>query len=359
MADVNLNPYGNPSDLAIDGVVRGYHLLSMPSTTGRQGYEAHVGVKGALPVLAMRAGGAPLPPLFGPRLPMPDGWPSSFDVHSTAYGLHVDVFADPVVLTALDGARNHLDRVFVRPQNETTGISVYAWDAEDTTKLRSVVRFVAALVRRLDALAAEDPRYPDAHEVLHARGLTGEPSESRLRELRVVVDDLLRFAGGTTERVGRTIESRVSVAHSGVDNSGSLVVRALDQGVATVDVVFQGALPPVDVQVLTLTAPEPRGLFGVLRRWGEIEVNDDALDRAFLVEGEGRATPVVLAAREELLALARHETRVSWGSHTLDARVGGVSASPHELRRVVAALFDLWRRAALYRLGERDGVVDE
>lgn len=357
MADVHLNPYGNPSDFVVDGRVRGHHLLSMPDTSGRQGYEAHVVIAGALPVCALARG--TVAPVFGPRQPTADGVAADFDVYSTAFGFPHDVFDDPAVRTALGGARGSVHRVFVVPRGESTHVSIYAFDGDDAVSLYASAAFAIALTRRLDVLAREDRRYRDAREALRELDLTGEPSEDRLRELRAVVDDLVTFAQGTTERVGQTIESRFTVSHAGVEHAGSLVVHVLDPLIRSVELVFQGALPPVAVAILELTSPEPGGLMGFVRKWGELVVDDAALDRAFLVVGDGRAKPIVLAARAELLSLARHPTKVSWQHNALVVSVSNVPSLDYELSRLLAALFELWRRAALHRLGERDGVVDD
>lgn len=349
-----LSPYGNPSELVVPGVARGLHLTRPDTIDKRLSYEADLVVKGVVPLLyATRSLVDHGPALFGPRLPSPAALPRH-TVRSPGFGFPGALFDEGAGRSAIMNGSSLIDLVWAQPHGgEDTRLIVIGNDADDPNAVTAMVAFVRALATRMAEIAASGARFADAWDALRARGLTGEPGEDRMREVKLLVDDLVRLVHGTTERVADRLESRLELSAGGLEIEGELKVRWCDPTVTSVDVTFQGALPPFDVAEVRL-APEPKGFLAFLRTLGELEVDDRALDDAFLIQGSAAATPVVLHARKELLALARHGAHVSFSGNDVTARLFAVPARDDELAPTVEALLELWRRSALHRAGVRD-----
>jgi len=348
-----LSPYGNPRDLVVGEAARGHHATRPDTLSKELVYEADLTVRGVVPALYVtdllidKA-----PPLFGPRLPTTEGVFRKYNAHSPGYGFSDAVLNDVDVQRT---ASSLVRRIVVHPHGlEHSRLMVFAAPADDAQQLGFAIGMVRALAKRIHELALENRLYPDAWEALRARGLTGEPGEDRMREVKGLVEDATRLAHGTTERVGDGLETRLSVSHSGLELEGTLVARWCDALATHVDIAFQAALPPVDVAEVRLTAPEPSGLLAFLKTWGEVEVGDRALDDGFLIEGEARASATIVHARAELLALVPYSARVNLTGGSVAVRLASVPVNDDKLRPVVDALLELWRRTALFRSGVRD-----
>jgi hypothetical protein len=351
-----LSPYGNPTDLVVGDIAQGHHATRPDSVSKSLAYEADLTVRGVVPALfATDLILDKPPPIFGPRLPSPEGPLRGLNVHTPGFGFSDAVLADAAVQKAADGAAGMIKRIVIHPQGlEHARLTVLAAPANDAKRVGRVIALVRALATRMHELALENRMFPDAWEALRARGLTGEPGEDRMREVKALVEELTRLTHGTTERVGDGLETRLSALHSGLELEGTLVARWCDAQATHVDVAFQGALPPVDVAEVRMTSPEPSGLLSVFKTWGEVEIGDRALDDAFLIEGEARAAPTIVHARAELLALVPYSARVMLTGGSLSVRLAFVPANDDKLRPVVDALLEMWRRTALLRSGVRD-----
>jgi hypothetical protein len=345
---------GEVTNLAIDGVE-----LATWARAEHRG-DVHVEVVatlgGRLPLLGMRPRTArpPLAAVYGPELDVGRfAFDGPFIVRSEALELPARLFDRDAVLAAVGGVVGYLDLLEIRPDPSGVRVAMRIRTGESQTRRDDALRFGRAVIEATRDVIAFDARLTDARAALDDGAVDGEPPEERVQRLVEHVTDATHWLAGHAERVGASIEARLRLGGGGLEQEGRLLLGFRDPEIRSVRLTLHAQLPVAVHDDLRL-APEGRGLTGLLRRLGELEVGDAALDDAFVIRASRDPAPLLLHARGRLLQLGRLGARVDIDETGLLVRVASVDADDDALLAAVEPTLELWWKCACFVAGLAD-----
>jgi hypothetical protein len=351
-----LSPYHGARDFSVGviGAVRGLHFLQLPQDG--EVYSSRLEIEGELPRLLVRRnrpGEEPPGSIFGPLAYTEDpDLDLSFLIYSEGEGFAHRLLTREEVKEALTDVGTNLQRIEIAPHGDGSQLMVDVKTWGDSAVVHRAVDLSLALVEAADELAGEDHRYENAWE-LHEQPGPAEVDASALEELKRRTTASTTWVQGQVERSGNALLVHLSLSDGYVGHEplhGTMHVRWRDEAATSVDVELTGSLAEHVGEHAELTR-ERGGIRGFLARIGETELGDEPLDKAYVIDAEPGAKPLLLRARDPLVALGHFDTRVTLETTRLKTITRHVTSSEHTLEDVLEQTLQLWRAAALYRAG--------
>jgi hypothetical protein len=327
---------GQMTDLSVDGVVVGSHGLTL--VEGHEVYSASFEVVGrALPLLVRRRRllrGAveelQLAHRFGSiqRLGL-ETFDRSFLLRCSSRAAAVAFLTDEFVNALVSAGRDLVDVVVLPDEKSAVSVRVRVDGAKSAAGAIALARATFKAARLV------------APKVFVASGEARELSHGDVLDLVQRVRDATSFLAGDVERVGEGVEARLLLDEP-EELEARLRLEVVDDGLR---LSFRGALPVAPRKPVTLS-PEV-GVWKKALGLVDPKVGDEALDRAFLVDGDLDAAKLVLTERNAALRLCGRGAVLSAAPEGFGVAVACLPREDEAVLDVVVASISAWREAAL------------
>ena len=326
------------------GSVEGIHYLYGPGRSAGTQYRARFDLEETLPLLAASERTAGVAKAFGPSLRIGD------DLIDQRLATRSEGFGFPAALLGGEDIRAFVKQtnkfpVDLRPKARVEDLrvvpqtdrgSLVALDVRVDGEQKAIADAIA--LARAVAVAANEiiekgQRFSDARAVLASMSKEAE-AEVPVEDVELVKDvlrDATAWVTGDVARVGTQLQARLLLSDHGLDLEGSLTLAWRGGDLQDHTVALEASLPQVKAPAASLT-PESSGLLGVIRRLGEIELGDEAIDQAFVVRTTEAGRPMLLHAAAPLSALGDVGATVELGAGRLVVRMPEAAADMAALR---------------------------
>jgi hypothetical protein len=248
------------------------------------------------------------------------------------------LFLKPELVAALTVVRKSLVDITVQPENNRTLVEVRV-RVDSAREAGPAVALARAAHAAADRLARTPGGFADEAE---AKTLTPE----QLRQLVLRVQESTSFLAGQVERQGDGVEARFELDRpEGL--KGILRIEATSE--TTVRTSLKGDLlsPPDKTAVLSPEVGVLKKALGLL----DPKVGDDAIDKAFLIEGPADVARIALCDRSAVLRLAGRGCTLTVDKSGMSIVVPSVPAEDAAFLEVTAAVIAAWREAAMRNAG--------
>lgn len=231
---------------------------------------------------------------------------------------------------ALAGAMPFSPSVFIEPTTHGAELIVEIADARVHAGVGAAMKLVRALREAAIAIAGDA-------DVLSAGGTDGLAADEDIAGLMEAVLNATAWLEGDVARVGNGVEARLVLEESMAQHKASLTASLVDK---VVRLRLRAELPD---HVESFALVPQRGWRSVLARISELQIDDAAVDDAYVITASHTAAGTLKERRLELLRLAERDSTIKCAPGTLEADIGGIAAAPIDVADAAGALLALWR----------------